>query len=55
MIGQCLSNKNKNATVSKSKKISDLNKASLFVFSKTLSPMPQNKLLSPKKNGILSF
>jgi len=29
MIGQCLSNKNENATVPKSKKISDLNKASV--------------------------
>jgi hypothetical protein len=27
MIGQCLSNKNKNATIAKSKKISELNKA----------------------------
>jgi len=29
MIGQCLSNKNKNAIVSKSKKFLDLNKALL--------------------------
>ena len=29
MIGQCLSNKNESATVSKSKKFSDLNKALL--------------------------
>jgi len=32
MIGQCLLNKNESATVSKFKKISDLNKASNFQF-----------------------
>jgi len=32
MIGQCLSNKNENATVAKSKKFSELNKALVLIF-----------------------
>ena len=38
MIGQCLSNKNESATVLKSKKFLDLNKALIEKFSNRLSP-----------------
>jgi hypothetical protein len=64
MIGQCLSNKNKSATVSKSKKILNLNKAYIleaqFVSSETRLSESSRKIIAEnicykKKNIIYSL
>jgi len=42
MIGQCLSNKNESATVSKTKKILKLNKAQLSISTPNFSALGKN-------------